>query len=158
MAERILINPLTRISGFMQVEATVENDVVTNAVNSGLLFRGFGQILLGRSPFDAVYFTERICGICSAAHAMASSLALESALGIVSSEQERTLRDIVHGCEFLQNHIRHFYQYTIPDYVRLPDKFPLFDTVGNDFRLTAGQTETFQSTSIQGLIKVWRYL
>lgn len=142
MSERILINPLTRISGFMQVEATVENGVVTNAVNSGLLFRGFEKILLGRSPFDAVYFTERICGICSAAHAMASSLALESALGIVPLEQGRILRDIVHGCEFLQNHIRHFYQYTIPDYVRLPEKFPLFDTVGNDFRLTAAQTET----------------
>lgn len=41
MAERILINPLTRISGFLQVEAEVENGVVTQAVNSNLLFRGF---------------------------------------------------------------------------------------------------------------------
>ena len=142
VAERIIINPLTRISGFLQVDVTVDNGKVINALNSGLLFRGFEKILLGRSPFDAVYFTERICGICSAAHAVASSLALESALGIMPPEQGRILRDIVHGCEFLQNHIRHFYQYTIPDYVRLPDKFPLFDTVGNDFRLTPAQTET----------------
>lgn len=142
MAEQIIINPLTRISGFLQVQATVGNGVVTDAANSGLLFRGFEKILLGRNPFDAVYYTERICGICSAAHAVASSLALESAIGIVPSEQGQVMRDIVHGCEFLQNHIRHFYQYTIPDYVRLPEKFPLFDTVGNDFRLTPWQTET----------------
>lgn len=135
MADRILINPLTRISGFLQVEAKVENGVVTQAMNSGLLFRGFEKILLNRNPLDAVYFTQRICGICSAAHSMASSLALEDALNVIPSEQGRILRDIVHGCEFLQNHIRHFYQYTLPDYVRMPDKLPLFDTVGNDFRL-----------------------
>lgn len=135
MAERILINPLTRISGFLQVEVEVENGVVRQAINSGLLFRGFEKILLNRSPLDAVYFTQRICGICSAAHSMASSLALENALDVTPSEQGRILRDIVHGCEFLQNHIRHFYQYTLPDYVRMPDKLPLFDTVGNDFRM-----------------------
>lgn len=136
MAERIIVNPLTRISGFLQVEAKVENGIVTQAVNSGLLFRGFEKILLNRSPFDAVYFTQRICGICSAAHSMASSLALEDALNIVPTEQGRILRDIVHGCEFLQNHIRHFYQYTVPDYVKMPEKLPLFDTVGHDFRLS----------------------
>lgn len=141
MSEKILINPLTRISGFLQVEATVERNRVTQAINSGLLFRGFEKILLNRSPFDAVYFTQRICGICSAAHSMASSLALEDALGITPSEQGRILRDIIHGCEFLQNHIRHFYQYIIPDYVRLPKKFPLFDAVGNDFRLPPKYTE-----------------
>ena len=96
MAEQIIINPLTRISGFLQVQATVENGVVTDAANSGLLFRGFEKILLGRNPFDAVYYTERICGICSAAHAVASSLALESAIGIVPSEQGQVMRDIVH--------------------------------------------------------------
>ncbi|WP_277668890.1 nickel-dependent hydrogenase large subunit [Caproiciproducens galactitolivorans] len=143
--EHILINPLTRISGFLQIEATINNGVIEDARNSGFLFRGFEKILLNRSPFDSVYFTQRICGICSAAHSMASSLALEDALSIIPSEQGKILRDIVHGCEFLQNHIRHFYQYTVPDYVRLPEKFPLFDTVGNDFRLSPEQTEAISN-------------
>ena len=51
MAERILINPLTRISGFLQVEVEVENGVVRQAINSGLLFRGFEKILLNRAEF-----------------------------------------------------------------------------------------------------------
>lgn len=33
---------------------------------------------------------------------MASTLALEAAMGIVPTEQGRYLRDILHGCEFLR--------------------------------------------------------
>ncbi|MEA4932867.1 MAG: nickel-dependent hydrogenase large subunit, partial [Lawsonibacter sp.] len=133
--KRVVINPVTRISGFMEIDADIEDSVVTDARTEGLLFRGFEQMLEGRSPFDAVYFTQRICGICSTAHSMASSMALEAALGVVVSQQGRYLRDIVHGCEFLQNHIRHFYQYTSPDFIKLPKGNTLFETDHNDFRL-----------------------
>ncbi len=135
MTKRILINPVTRISGFMEIVAEIDNNTVADAKTSGLLFRGFENMLIGRNPLDAVYFTQRICGICSTAHSMASTLALEAAMGVVPLEQGRYLRDILHGCEFLQNHIRHFYQYTIPDFVRLPEKYPLYVTDHNDFRL-----------------------
>lgn len=135
MTKKIIINPVTRISGFMEIQADVENNRVVDAKTEGLMFRGFEKMLIGRSPFDAVYFTQRICGICSTAHSIASTLALEDAIAIVPSEQGRYLRDIIHGCEFLQNHIRHFYQYTIPDFVKLPADYPLFQTEYSDFRL-----------------------
>ncbi len=141
MTKRIVINPVTRISGFMEIDATIDNNAVTDVKTEGLLFRGFEKMLEGRNPFDAVYFTQRICGICSTAHSVAATMALESAMGIVPGEQGRYLRDILHGCEFLQNHIRHFYQYTIPDFVRLPDKYPLYVTEHNDFRLPEGKNE-----------------
>lgn len=131
----MVINPVTRISGFMEIDAVIENDMVTDARTEGLLFRGFEKMLEGRSPFDAVYFTQRICGICSTAHSMASTLALEDAMGIIPSQQGRYLRDFLHGCEFLQNHIRHFYQYTAPDFIKLPDGNTLFETNHTDFRL-----------------------
>lgn len=134
MNKRIVINPLTRISGFLEIDVRIENNIVVDAKTKGNLFRGFEQMLVDRSPFDAVYFTQRICGICSAAHSMASSLALENALKIEPVEQGRYLRDIIHCCEFLQNHIRHFYQYTVPDFVKL-DQNTLLETDHNDFRL-----------------------
>lgn len=134
MNKRIVINPLTRISGFLEIDVRIENNIVVDAKTKGNLFRGFEQMLVGRSPFDAVYFTQRICGICSAAHSMASSLALEDALKIEPVEQGRYLRDIIHCCEFLQNHIRHFYQYTVPDFVKM-DQNTLLETDHNDFRL-----------------------
>ncbi|MBP7176393.1 MAG: nickel-dependent hydrogenase large subunit [Thermoclostridium sp.] len=138
---KIIINPVTRISGFMEIQADVENNRVVDARTEGLLFRGFEKMLVGRNPFDAVYFTQRICGICSTAHSMASTIALEDAMGIVPSEQGRYLRDIIHGCEFLQNHIRHFFQYTIPDFVRLPEGYPLFRTEHHDFRLPKAKND-----------------
>ena len=119
----------------MEIEVYIENNVVVDAKSEGLLFRGFEKMLPGRAPLDAIFFTERICGICSTAHSIASCMALEDAFGIVPSEQGRYLRDILHGCEFLQNHIRHFYQYTVPDYVKLPRVSSLYDTDHNDFRL-----------------------
>ncbi len=141
MTKRIVINPVTRISGFMEIDAVINNNTVTDVKTEGLLFRGFEQMLSGRNPLDAVYFTQRICGICSTAHSVASTMALETAMGIVPTEQGRYLRDILHGCEFLQNHIRHFYQYTIPDFVRLPDKYPLYATEHNDFRIPKNKND-----------------
>ncbi|MYL35824.1 Ni/Fe hydrogenase [Pontibacillus yanchengensis] len=134
MSKKIVINPLTRISGFMEIDVTVEGNRVVDAQTKGNLFRGFEQMLVGRNPFDAVYFTQRICGICSAAHSMASSLALEDALDIEPLEQGRYLRDIIHCCEFLQNHIRHFYQYTVPDFVKI-EQNTLLETDHEDYRL-----------------------
>ncbi|MFC3769539.1 nickel-dependent hydrogenase large subunit [Paenibacillus sp. GCM10012303] len=135
MTKRITINPITRISGFMELDVTVENGAVTQAATKGTMFRGFEQMMVGRSPFDAIYLTQRICGICSTAHSVGASLALEDALGVTPTEQGRYLRDVIHGCEFLQNHIRHFYQYGLPDFVKIPEVNTIYDTDHGDYRL-----------------------
>ncbi len=134
MSEKIIINPITRISGFLQIEVTIEKNIVTNARNTGFLFRGFEEMLKGRSPFDAIYFTERICGICSTAHGFVSTVSLENALNITPNENGSILRQIMHACEFLQNHIRHFYQFAIPDYVQIDIK-PGNNTEGRKYKL-----------------------
>lgn len=132
---KVTVNPITRISGFLEIEVTVENRRIVDAQSSGMLFRGFEKMLRGRPPLDAIYFTERICGICSTAHSMASTLALEDALDIEPNENDKMIRDFVHGCEFLQNHIRHFYQYTLPDYINGPEINPLMNNNNPDLRL-----------------------
>lgn len=151
MRKKIIVNPVTRISGFMEIEATIDNGRVVDAKTEGLLFRGFEKMLKGRKPFDAVYFTQRICGICSTAHSMASTLALEDAMGVIPSEQGRYLRDIIHGCEFLQNHLRHFYQYTIPDFIKLPEKYSLYDVDHNDFRLPKAKNDAIVRNYFESL-------
>lgn len=118
MADKITINPITRISGFLEIQVEVENNKIIDAKSSGMLFRGFEKMLKGRPPLDAIYFTERICGICSTAHAVTSTLALEEIIKITPNENEKMIRDFMHGCEYVQNHIRHFYQYTLPDFVK----------------------------------------
>ncbi len=151
MKQRIVLNPVTRISGFMEIDATIENNTVIDAKTKGLLFRGFEKMLHGRNPFDAVYFTQRICGICSTAHSVASSLALEDAMGVIPDEQGKYFRDILHGCEFLQNHIRHFYQYTLPDFVKLPDEYPLYVPDHDDYRLPKEKNEELSAHYFESL-------
>lgn len=135
MGKIFTIDPITRISGFLEIRAEVEENTIVNANASGLLFRGFEKMLKSRAPLDAVYFTERICGICSTAHAMASSLALEDALKITVSLNDNYLRDIMHGFEFVQNHLRHFYLLTVPSYVKISSIKLVGDQQYNDFRL-----------------------
>ncbi|WP_129597827.1 nickel-dependent hydrogenase large subunit [Anaerophilus nitritogenes] len=151
MGDKIIINPLTRISGFLEIEVNIENHVVVDAKSSGMLFRGFEKMLEGRPPLDAIYFTERICGICSTAHSIASALALENALKVVPNENDSMIRDMIHGCEFLQNHLRHFYQYTFPDYVKGPQINPLYQESYGDYRLPKEINEKLSKHYIESI-------
>lgn len=47
MASKITINPLTRISGFLEIEVEIEQNKIINAKSSGLFFRGFEKMLKG---------------------------------------------------------------------------------------------------------------
>jgi hydrogenase large subunit len=151
MANTVIVNPLTRISGFLEIKAEIENGTIIDAKSSGLLFRGFEKMLQGRAPLDAIYFTQRICGICSTAHSMSSSLALEAALNVQPDINSRMIREFVHGCEFIQNHLRHFYQYTLPDYIKGPDINPLYSVSHKDFRLPKDLNEVLSQHYIDSL-------
>lgn len=151
MGSKITINPITRISGFLEIQVQVENNKIVDAKSSGMLFRGFEKMLQGRPPLDAIYFTERICGICSTAHSMASSIALEDILQIRPSENDKMIRDFMHGCEFLQNHLRHFYQYTLPDFVKGPEIQPLYGATHNDYRLPENVNRELSKDYLQSI-------
>ena len=47
MTKKIVINPVTRISGFMEIQVDIENNRVMDAKTEGLLFRGFEKMLIG---------------------------------------------------------------------------------------------------------------
>ncbi len=134
MAE-IIIDPITRISGYLEIRATVEENMVITAESRGLLYRGFDKMLRGRYPLDAIFFTERICGICSAAHAYASTLALDDALKTPPTLNDRYLRDIIHGFEFIQNHLRHFYLMMLPSFAKITKPMVANVTQYNEYRL-----------------------
>lgn len=141
LATKVIINPITRISGYLQIEVEIENNVVVEAKSQGMMFRGFEKMLKGRVPSDAIYFTERICGICSTAHGLVSARALENALNITPSLNERILRDIMHSSEFIQNHLRHFYQFVLPDYVGNIGVDPVFEVISKDYRIPEKDNE-----------------
>ena len=115
----ITIDPVTRIEGHLKIEAVVEDGEVKEARSSGMLFRGFEMILRGRDPRDAPLITQRICGVCPIAHAMASALALDDAFGVASKipDNGRIIRNLIQGANYIQSHILHFYHLAALDYV-----------------------------------------
>ena len=132
---RIRMNPLTRVHGYMSVEVEINHGTVTDAWSSGLLYRGFENILKGRSPHDAVYLTQRICGICSSAHAVAAALTLEKTFKIKVPHNGKILRNLILGADLIQNHIRHIYLLAIPDYISAPKNAPGNNRSELDLRL-----------------------
>jgi hydrogenase large subunit len=133
---KITIDPLTRIEGHLKIEVTVENGEVKEARSSGTLFRGFELVLKDRDPYDAAHLTQRICGVCPTAHAMASCLNLDSAFGIADKipENGRVIRNLIQGANYIMSHILHFYHLAALDYV---DVTKVADYDGNDASLMA---------------------
>lgn len=123
-----VMDPVTRIEGHMKVEVTI-NQVsgvtqVVDAKCTGTLFRGFEKILTGRDPKDAVYITERICGVCPVSHGMAATLAAEAAAGITPPSNGRIIRNLVLASNYIQSHLLHFYLLAAVDYVKAPNSAP----------------------------------
>jgi Ni,Fe-hydrogenase I large subunit len=60
VAQKIIIDPITRIEGHLRIEAQVENGQVSDAWSSSTMFRGLEIILKGRDPREAWLMTQRI--------------------------------------------------------------------------------------------------
>ena len=86
MSERIVVDPITRIEGHLRIEAQMEGNQIGQAYSSGTMVRGIEIILQGRDPRDAWAFTQRICGVCTLVHGMASIRSVENAIGQVRPE------------------------------------------------------------------------
>jgi hydrogenase large subunit len=140
--EKKIIFPVTRIHNPMLLEAWLENSEIKDAFISDTLYRGFEQILIGRSPMDMPYYTQRICGICSSAHGITAALAVENALGMRVPPNGLLLRNLILASDFIQNHIRHLYLYVLPDYFRGPDLAPFIPHSESDLRLSSQENTT----------------
>lgn len=135
MAQKIVIDPITRIEGHLKIEVEVDNGKVVDAKSSGTLFRGIELILKGRDPRDACHIVQRICGVCPIAHGMASMLCLDDAFGVKPPPNGRIVRNLIQGANYLQSHILHFYHLAALDYVKGPETPPFIPRYEGDYRL-----------------------
>src|SRR6266487_6677940 len=114
---RIAIDPITRIEGHLRIEVEVQGGQVTDAWSSGTMFRGIEMILRGRDPRDAWVFAQRICGVCTTVHALASVRSVENALGIRIPRNARLVRNLIAGAQLVHDHVVHFYHLHALDWV-----------------------------------------
>ncbi len=113
----IVVDPVTRIEGHLRVEAEVDGGAVKEAWSSSTMFRGIELILRGRDPRDAWAFTQRICGVCTTVHAIASIRAVENAIGAAPPPNARLLRNLIMAAQAVQDHVVHFYHLHALDWV-----------------------------------------
>ena len=117
MAERIVIDPITRIEGHLRVEIEVNNGIITDAFSAGTMVRGIETILKGRDPRDAWAFVGRVCGVCTSTHSLTSVRTVENALGIAVPPNAELIRNLMAQALYIQDHIVHFYVLHALDWV-----------------------------------------
>ncbi len=117
MAERIVIDPITRIEGHLRVEIEVKDGKITDAYSAGTMVRGIETILKGRDPRDAWAFVGRVCGVCTSTHSLTSVRTVENALNISVPPNAELIRNLMANALYIQDHVVHFYQLHALDWV-----------------------------------------
>ena len=115
--ERIVIDPITRIEGHLRIELEADGGRISNAWACATQFRGIERVLQGRDPRDAWAFAQRICGVCTGVHAIASIRAVEDAIKCRIPPCAELIRNLVSGMATLQDHVMHFYHLHALDWV-----------------------------------------
>ena len=117
MANRIVVDPVTRIEGHLRIEAEIKDGKIVDAYSSSTMVRGIEQIVKGRDPRDVWAFVQRTCGVCTTVHALASVRAVEDALGIAIPPNAEMVRNIMEGSLYMHDHVIHFYHLHALDWV-----------------------------------------
>ncbi len=118
MAQRIVVDPITRIEGHLRIEVEVDDHhVIQKAYSSGTMVRGIEIIMRGRDPRQAWAIAQRSCGVCTTVHAFASIRAVEDALGIRIPKNATLIRNLMIAQQFVHDHVMHFYHLHALDWV-----------------------------------------
>jgi hydrogenase large subunit len=117
MNERIVVDPITRIEGHLRIEAQMDGDTIAQAYSAGTMVRGIEIILKGRDPRDAWAFAQRICGVCTLVHGIASIRAVENALNYEVPPNAQLIRNLMIAAQYVHDHVMHFYHLHALDWV-----------------------------------------
>jgi len=117
MTDRVVVDPITRIEGHLRIEAQMDGDRIGQAYSSGTMVRGIELILQGRDPRDAWAFAQRICGVCTLVHGIASVRSVEDALNYKVPPNAQLIRNLMIAAQYVHDHVMHFYHLHALDWV-----------------------------------------
>jgi len=90
----------------MCIRIGLEGSVIKQAnIRMGYTHKGIEKILEGKNPDSALYISQRICGICSAAHENAYTRTVEGILGFEAGEKVKLLRAMMMELERMHSHL-----------------------------------------------------
>ncbi len=118
MTDRVVVDPITRIEGHLRIEAETDaNGNITGASSAGTMVRGIETILKGRDPRDAWAYAQRICGVCTLVHGIASVRSVENALNYKIPPNAQLIRNLMIAAQYVHDHVMHFYHLHALDWV-----------------------------------------
>jgi NAD-reducing hydrogenase large subunit len=137
MAQRILIDPVTRIEGHAKISIYLDDDgSVSDARFHVTEFRGFERFCEGRPLGEMAGITGRICGICPVSHLLASAKAGDQILAVNIPPTAEKLRRLMNLGQIIQSHALSFFHLSAPDLLLGFDAPPasrnVFGLVGSD--------------------------
>jgi F420-non-reducing hydrogenase large subunit len=122
MAQRITIDPITRLEGHGKIEIFLndEGDVANTYFQIPEL-RGFERFCVGRPVEEMPLLTNRICGVCPEAHHMAAAKATDAVYHVEVPRTGKMLRELLYSAFYCTDHTTHFYALGGPDFIMGPD-------------------------------------
>jgi F420-non-reducing hydrogenase large subunit len=125
MGEKITVNPVTRVEGHAKILLDLDdNGNVLHGHLQVLEIRGFEKLVEKMELFKMPQIIARVCGVCPAAHHLASVIAIENGLGVTAPEEARLLRELLYMGHVLHSHTLSTFFLAGPDILMGIDSSP----------------------------------
>ncbi len=118
MAEKIAIDPITRIEGHLRIEAQVDGGKVTDAWSSSTMFRGLEIILQGARPARRLADGPTHLRCLNDGSRRQLRASCRRCSGDPDPRQRpQLIRNLIDGIQYVQDHVIHFYHLHALDWV-----------------------------------------
>ena len=118
MAQRIVIDPVTRIEGHAKISIFIDDaGNVSDAEFHVVEFRGFEKFCEGRPFSEMPGITPRICGICPVSHLLAAAKAGDAIMAVNIPPAADKLRRLMNLGQMIQSHALSFFHLSAPDFL-----------------------------------------
>jgi F420-non-reducing hydrogenase large subunit len=121
MTRRITIDPITRLEGHGRIEVLLDED--GNAQSAFLQIpelRGFERFCVGRPAEEMPQLTAHVCGVCPAAHHLASARALDALYAASPPAAARRIQALYYNLFLFEDHLLHYWYLGGPDFYAGP--------------------------------------
>src|SRR5215475_12096256 len=137
MAQRIVIDPVTRIEGHAKISIMLDDSGnVSDAQFHVTEFRGFEKFCEGRPMSELAGITPRICGICPISHVLTSAKAGDAILAVKIPPAADKLRRLMNLGQIIQSHALSFFHLSAPDFLlgwdTAPEKRNVFGLISSN--------------------------
>jgi F420-non-reducing hydrogenase large subunit len=121
VTRRITIDPITRLEGHGRIEVLLDEQ--GNAESAYLQvpeLRGFERFCVGRAAEEMPQLTAHVCGVCPAAHHIASVRALDALYGAQLPTAARRIQALYYNLFLFEDHLLHYWYLGGPDFYAGP--------------------------------------